>query len=96
MVEAIGSLARLVGRTVQPAAPAAAPAAVQPAPAGTDEARVAATQVARNLAASAPVDHERVAQIKQAIASGKYPIVAETVADRLMALKLDWRPGHQG
>lgn len=96
MVEAIGSLAKLMGRTVQAAAPVAAPAPVQAPPAGADEARVAATQVARDLSASAPVDHARVARIKQAIASGDYPIAPETIADRLLALKLDWRPGGRG
>lgn len=96
MVEAIGSLAKLIGRTVQAAAPAAAPTAIQAAPAGADEARVAATQVARELAAAPPVDHDRVTRIKQAIADGKYPIAPEAVADRLLALNLDWRPGDRG
>lgn len=93
MVDAIGSLAKLTGRTVQAAAPVAASAPVKPAPAGADQARVAATQVARDLSSSAPVDHDRVTRIKQAIADGNYPIATETIADRLLALKLDWRPG---
>ena len=93
MVEAIGSLAKLMGRTVQAAAPVSATAPVKTVSAGADEARVAATQVARDLSASAPVDTARVARIKQAIASGNYPIAPETIADRLLALKLEWRPG---
>lgn len=93
MVEAIGSLAKLMGRTVQSAAPVSAAAPVKTATTAADEAQVAATQVASELAKSAPIDHARVARIKQAIASGNYPIAPETIADRLLALKLDWRPG---
>lgn len=99
MVEAvgsqIGSLARLLGRSVQPAAPVSALAPAERPAAGADEVRVAATQVARDLSSSAPIDHERVAKIKQAIASGTYPIAPETVADRLLALKLEWKPGAE-
>lgn len=93
MVEAVGSLAKLMGRTVAPSAPASALAPVRSATAGPDEARLAATAVTGELARSAPVDHDRVAKIKQAIASGTYPIAPETIADRLLALKLDWKPG---
>ena len=32
----------------------------------------------------------RVAEIKKAIASGNFPILPATIADRLMALRLDW------
>lgn len=95
MVEAVGSLSKLLGRTVQPAAPVTAFAPAERPAVGNDEARITATQVARDLAGSAPIDHDRVAEIKQAIAAGKYPIAPETVADRLLALKLDWKPGHE-
>lgn len=43
-------------------------------------------------AATPPVDLERVAKIRQAIANNSYPIVAETIADRLIAIKLNWKP----
>jgi negative regulator of flagellin synthesis FlgM len=45
-----------------------------------------------DYAATPPVDVERVAEIRQAIANKTYPIVAETVADRMIAIKLYWRP----
>jgi len=44
------------------------------------------------MAASAPVDTDRVAKIKKAIADGNFPIVPATIADRLIALKLQWHP----
>lgn len=93
MVEAVGSLAKLLGRTVAPSAPASALTPVRTATAGADEARVSATALASELSQAAPVDHDRVAQLKQAIASGSYPIQPDTIADRLLALKLDWKPG---
>lgn len=40
----------------------------------------------------APIDLERVAKIRQAIANNSYPIVAETIADRLIAIKMNWKP----
>ncbi|HSX53700.1 MAG TPA: flagellar biosynthesis anti-sigma factor FlgM, partial [Sphingomonas sp.] len=39
-----------------------------------------------------PVDAERVARIKKAIADGNFPLVPSTIADRLLALKLQWNP----
>ena len=46
--------------------------------------------LAKAIAASAPVDKERVAQIKRAIATGNFPLLPATIADRLLALKLEW------
>lgn len=45
-----------------------------------------------DYAAKPPIDEERVAQIRRAIATNSYPIVAETIADRLIAIKLNWKP----
>ena len=50
--------------------------------------------LARTMAASAPVDTDRVATIKKAIADGRFPILPTTIADRLIALKLHWNPNE--
>lgn len=47
-----------------------------------------ATPFARMAAEGAPVDMDRVAAIKQAIASGNYPVDAEKIAERMIALDL--------
>ena len=48
--------------------------------------------LAEPLAAAPPVDTERVAKIKKAIADGRFPLVPSTIADRLLASKLEWKP----
>ncbi|KTW01433.1 hypothetical protein NS355_00550 [Sphingomonas yabuuchiae] len=48
------------------------------------------SNLARTLAAQPPVDMDRVAQIKKAIANGDFPILPATIADQMIALKLDW------
>lgn len=47
-----------------------------------------ATPAARMAAQGAPVDLDRVAAIKAAIAAGNYPVDADAIADRMMALDL--------
>ena len=59
---------------------------------GADEAKVTLPGVAKSLAASPPVDLDRVARIKKAIADGTFPLNPTTVADRLLALRLEWKP----
>ena len=46
--------------------------------------------LAKSMAASPPINASRVAEIKKAIASGTFPILPATIADRLMALSLAW------
>ncbi|WNO53682.1 flagellar biosynthesis anti-sigma factor FlgM [Stakelama saccharophila] len=55
-----------------------------------DAASIAST--ARSFAEAPPVDAERVARIRQAVKEGSFPITPATIADRLIALKLQWRP----
>lgn len=61
-------------------------------PTPADTASLSGTAAA--LAASPPVDADRVATIKKAIADGKFPILPTTIADRLLALKLQWNPNE--
>jgi negative regulator of flagellin synthesis FlgM len=91
MVDAIGwkagsAVAKVTSATTStPVAAVAKPKEESTAPA-------AATTIAKTLAAAPPVDTDRVAKIKAAIAAGKFPILPSTIADRLLALKLDWNP----
>jgi negative regulator of flagellin synthesis FlgM len=39
-----------------------------------------------------PVDLERVSRIRNAVRNGTFPIYPATIADRLIALKLEWNP----
>lgn len=64
----------------------AAPAKAAPDSVAETSARVAA----QSMASSAPVDRERVQQIKQAIAEGRFPITPAKIADRLIAAQLSW------
>lgn len=60
---------------------------------GEPQARVAESGVrtlARDMSSRPPVDHERVQQIKRAIAEGRFPIVPARIADRLIAAQMEW------
>lgn len=46
--------------------------------------------LAKELAANAPVDSNRVQRIKDALANGTFPISPATLADQLIALRYDW------
>ena len=94
MVEAVGSKPVSI-------AGAAVSRLAQTAPAPTVQAGIARKQdtttivsstTASLMAAQPPVDSERVALIKRAIADGTFPIQPATIADRMMALKLEWSP----
>ena len=98
MVDSIGSTPlNGSGSVSRVAAPAAAPT-VQPALKKAAEQAPAAADtqlgaLARSLAASPPVDGDRVGLIKKAIQNGSFPILPATIADRLLALRLNW-DGH--
>ncbi len=92
MVDAIGTKGAAIDRAVarvlaaQAATPMPAPAgAPQPA---TDVASLSG--VATELAATPPVDADRVGQIRRAIANGTFPLLPATVADRLLAVRYEW------
>lgn len=74
---------------------AAAPKAVQT----REREPVVATEsaeLASTMAAKPPVDAERVSRIKKAIEDGRFPTVPSTIADRLLALKMQWNPQDAG
>ncbi|EXS70786.1 flagellar biosynthesis anti-sigma factor FlgM [Sphingobium sp. Ant17] len=51
-------------------------------------ASASASPAARMAAEGAPVDMDRIAAIKSAIASGNYPVNAAAIADRMVELDL--------
>ncbi|MEN2749394.1 flagellar biosynthesis anti-sigma factor FlgM [Sphingomonas sp. T9W2] len=68
-------------------------AAATPPAEGTPKTGVALLSggtTAAAMSASPPVDTDRVATIRKAIAEGRFPLSPATIADRLIALKLDW------
>jgi len=97
MVDPIGATPAAADRRLSPV-DAAAP--VQRAPRVTahhQEGAIARgfSAAVTDLSSAPPVDSDRVSRIRQAIANRTYPIVPETIADRLIALKLNWNPNEQ-
>ena len=62
---------------------------------GTVAEQLRLSAVAFGFTEQAPVDHERVSRIRAAIRNGTFPIYPAKIADRLIALKLEWNP-HDG
>ena len=95
MVDPVGIKAVANERRLAPVAPVSAvqraQAPTQPVATGAASSLQALSQPA---AATPPVDVERVAKIKRAIEDGKFPLVPSTIADRLLALKLQWNPNE--
>ncbi len=96
MVDPVGIKATAsVDRRLAPVAPVSAVQKAQPAT------QTAATSAASGLqaltqpaAATPPVDIDRVSKIKKAIEDGKFPLIPSTIADRLIALRLQWNPNE--
>ncbi|MEI9927795.1 MAG: flagellar biosynthesis anti-sigma factor FlgM [Sphingomonas sp.] len=94
MVDPVGTKpGTIADRRVAVAAadPVAAPQPVKP---GDPQTQAAAPLLSRALAAQPPVDADRVTRIRKAIQDGRFPIFPATVADRLLALKLEWNPNE--
>ena len=81
-------VARIAGVSRPGALAADAQTAATPAKAMGETSGVG--NLARTLAAEPPVDMDRIAEIKKAIANGNFPILPATIADQMIALKLDW------
>jgi len=97
MVDVVGAkpIVRDVGvARVAAAAPVAAVQATTTrnasSPASEPAATTALSGMAQTLASSAPVDTDRVARIKKAIKEGDFPILPATIADQMIAYKLQW------
>ncbi len=97
MIESIGSKAGTKAvtpqdRLVVPVTPTSqtAHAAAQPSEAATRQLELSA--LAFEFGKAPPVDEKRVEEVKRAVRNGTYPITPETIADRMLALKLYWSP----
>ena len=101
MVDPIGwkataPLARTSVSALSAATATEAPIRVAAAPALPAAVDVAQTGgLSQQLSAEPPVDADRVSRIKAAIAAGKFPILPSTIADRLLAFKLEWNGDEQ-
>ncbi len=100
MVDSVGSrlVSSIGGRGIartegQPRA--ASTTAPDAAPAKSGVELLSGGTTAQTMSASAPVDTDRVATIRKAIADGRFPLSPATIADRLIALKLDWNSNEQ-
>lgn len=92
MVDSIGTKAGAVtDRRTVPVDPASRVAAVRPVASDTPAVRSAAAEIAAEQAARPPVDLDRVSRIRKAIHDNKFPLSPSTIADRLLAFKLDWK-----
>ncbi|MPT49264.1 MAG: flagellar biosynthesis anti-sigma factor FlgM [Sphingobium sp.] len=83
MITSSADLAKLREGTKAKAASAATDTAAARGPSGA-----AATPAARMAAEGAPVDMDRVSAIKDAIASGNYPVNPERIAEQMIELDL--------
>lgn len=86
MIDSIG--AKPTERKVSAVTRVGAPA--QPAGVTKQAMAAAAPTVAAQLAKAAPVDAQRVQDIKQAIAEGRYPLSPTKIADALIAARYEW------
>jgi len=93
MVDPLSSKAGAIAdRRVAPVAPASAVAAAAPTTTATPTVQSTAAALTSSMAATPPVDSERVARVRKAVEDGRFPICPATIADRLLALKLQWNP----
>jgi negative regulator of flagellin synthesis FlgM len=92
MVDPIGikgatAVSRTAAATPIAASPLTPTAAVKPEPQAVQS---SAAAMASEMASTPNVDGDRVARIRKAIQDGSFPLVPSTVADRLLALRMQW------
>lgn len=97
MVDAIGSRPVTNGRPVAPVTRVEATSAVDAATAEETSMSSAGalTAAAADMAASPPVDSDRVAQIRRAVQNGTFPIYPGKIADWLIAAAAEWSSDDQ-
>ena len=93
MVDAIGPKAILPqDRLVVPVAAAAQPAKTTDRPSEAASRQLELSAIAFDFGKPNPADEARVEEVRRAVRDGSYPITPETIADRMLALKLYWSP----
>jgi len=93
VVDPIGAKpASPLGGRVAPVAAGAPAAQVVAVAQGGDTAHETASiaEAARRAAQAAPVDHERVAVLRAAIANGNYRPAPQTIADKMIGAMQEW------
>lgn len=96
MVDPVGIKATSsIDRRLAPVAPVSAVRSAQPAAQPvTANAASGLQALTQPAAATPPVDVERVAKIRKAIEDGKFPLIPSTIADRMIAFKMQWNPNE--
>lgn len=61
-------------------------------PSAAAKAQLELTAIAFDFDKAAKVNAAHVEEVRRAVRNGTYPILPETIADRLLALKLNWNP----
>uniref|UniRef100_UPI0035CB7D35 flagellar biosynthesis anti-sigma factor FlgM n=1 Tax=uncultured Sphingomonas sp. TaxID=158754 RepID=UPI0035CB7D35 len=93
MVDAIGPKAVIPqDRQIVPVAAAAAPAPTTSRPSDTAAKQLELSAIAFDFGKPTPAQEARVEEVRRAVRNGTYPIITETIADRMLALKLYWSP----
>ena len=90
MVESVSNGGKVSDLALAPVTRVASAAPVKQVVSGTMAEAAATASTAKAMAASAPIDTDRVRMIKAAVESGTFPLSPATIADRLIALKYEW------
>jgi len=90
MINGIGSTGkgRIDGTRTDPALRGAAAAAASPLATETAKIEKPSNPAADLVALGAPVDAQKVADIRAAIAEGRYPVDPKAIAEKMLALDL--------
>jgi negative regulator of flagellin synthesis FlgM len=90
MVESIGTKPITADRGITRIAAVTPPKSVAPAAQAKPDTVTQTGALAQSLGAKPPVDVDRVAQVRQSIADGTFPMNPATAADSMIALRFLW------